>query len=62
MRYWFGGGCLEWCTDDDAREQWQRCRGAFTADAPRPGGDVVWTGGLWLSDDGSALVLLEGHC
>jgi hypothetical protein len=60
--HWYGGGQLDWFDDDEARQQWQKCRPAFTAEEPKLGGDVVWTGGLWLSDNESPLVVLEGHC
>lgn len=60
--YRYGGGQLAWFDGADAREQWQNCRAAFTAEEPKPTGDVVWTVGLWLSDDESPLVVLEGQC
>lgn len=60
--YWYGGGALKWFEGVQAHERWLSCRSAFTSEPPRLGGDMVWTGGLWLSDDEAPLVVLEGHC
>ncbi len=37
-------------------------RQALTSQTPQLGGDVVWTGGRWVSDDDEDLLLLTGQC
>ncbi|MEW9267485.1 hypothetical protein AB1207_22310 [Kineococcus endophyticus] len=43
-------------------QQWQAVRAALTGQAPQPRGEVVWTGGRWVSDDDQELLVLTGQC
>jgi len=52
---------LDYCDDTDAMTAWRELRRTYTVD-PRPKSDVLWTGGLWTSDDEHHLVALTGHC
>ena len=60
--YFFGGVQLDYCDGAEAVQQWDAVRGSLVSQEPRPRGDVVWTGGRWVSDDGDELLLLTGHC
>ena len=60
--YSFGSGRLDYCDGPEAVQQWNAVGGALVGQEPRPHGDLVWTGGRWLSDDDDELLLLTGHC
>lgn len=60
--YWYGGRQLDYFDGSDAVQQWQAVRPAMTTQAPQPGGDVVWTGGRWVSDDDQEMLMLTGQC
>lgn len=60
--YWYGGQQLDYFDGSDAVERWQAVRQALTSQTPQLGGDVVWTGGRWVSDDDEDLPLLTGQC
>ncbi|WP_432492834.1 hypothetical protein [Kineococcus gypseus] len=60
--YWYGGRQLDYFDGPDAVQQWQGARRAFTNQEPQPRGDVVWTGGRWVSDDEQEMLLLTGQC
>ena len=60
--YWYGGRQLDYFDGCDAVDRWQSVRHALTSQEPRLGGDVVWTGGRWVSDDDQEMLLLTGHC
>ncbi|WP_380156182.1 hypothetical protein [Kineococcus sp. R86509] len=60
--YWYGGQQLDYFDGSDAVDRWQSVRYALTSQEPRLGGDVVWTGGCWVSDGDQELLLLIGHC
>ncbi|NAZ83578.1 hypothetical protein GTR02_17335 [Kineococcus sp. R8] len=60
--YWFGGRQLDYFDGTDALEQWRVVRPALTSQTPQIGGDVVWTGGLWVGGDQGNLLLLTGQC
>ncbi|MFD0481492.1 hypothetical protein ACFQ46_02715 [Kineococcus sp. GCM10028916] len=60
--YWYGGQQLDYFDGSDALERWQAVRQTLTSQTPQPGGEVVWTGGRWVSDDDEDLLLLTGQC
>lgn len=59
---WWAGDQLDWFDGRDATQRWQQVRSALTAQQPRVGREVVWTGGAWSDDDGRTVLLLTGHC
>jgi hypothetical protein len=60
--YWYGGHQLDYFDGFEAVEQWQTVRPAVTSQTPQLGGDVVWTGGRWASDDDQEILVLTGQC
>ncbi|WP_432572291.1 hypothetical protein [Kineococcus sp. SYSU DK005] len=65
--YWYGGRQLDHLEGMDAVQQWQVVRAAFTSQAPTsrapmPGGDLLWSGGRWVSADGQQALVLIGRC
>ncbi|WP_432525765.1 hypothetical protein [Kineococcus mangrovi] len=60
--YWYGGQQLDYFDGSDAVQQWQAARSAVTSQTPQLGGEVVWTGGRWVGDDGQELLVLTGQC
>lgn len=60
--YYWAGGQLAWFDGDDAVVRWRDVRGQVTSETPRPRGEVVWTAGRWLDDEGRPLLLLTGYC
>lgn len=59
--YYWAGGQLDWHDGDNAGSAWATARASVTTE-PRSRGSLEWTAGVWLSEDGRALVLLTGHC
>lgn len=62
LLYYYGGGQLDYCDGDEAVQQWEALRGALVSQEPQPRGEVLWTGGRWVSESGDELLLLTGHC
>ncbi|PPK92366.1 hypothetical protein CLV92_115112 [Kineococcus xinjiangensis] len=60
--YYYGGAQLDYCDGAEAVERWKAVRDALVSQDPRPRGDVVWTGGCWVSEGGEELLLLTGRC
>ena len=58
----FGRAQLDYCDGAEAVQQWDAVRGSLVTQQTPPRGDLVWTGGRWLSEDNDELLLLTGHC
>ena len=60
--YSYGRTQLDYCDGAEAVQQWNAVRGSLVRQEPQPPGEVVWTGGRWVSEDQDELLLLTARC